>query len=51
MTDREMNESEPSMTCRNVYQSRSKPGGSDCPGTSMGAACIVARVASGMKVA
>ena len=51
MTDREMNESEPSMTCRNVYQSWSKPGGSDCPGTSMGAACIVARVASGMKVA
>lgn len=36
MGDREMNVSEPSLTCRNVYQLRSKPGGSDCPGTKQG---------------
>lgn len=36
MGDREMNASEPSMTCRNVYQARSKPGGSGCPGTEHG---------------
>ena len=32
--NREMNESEPLMTCRNVYQMRSKPGGRGCPGIS-----------------
>lgn len=36
MGDREMNASEPSMTCRNVSQTRSKPGGSGCPGTEHG---------------
>jgi hypothetical protein len=34
--NREMNESEPLMTCRNVYQTRSKPGGSECPGIRHG---------------
>ena len=36
MGDREMNASEPSLTCRNVYQSRSKPGGCGCPGIKQG---------------
>lgn len=36
MGDREMNASEPSLTCRNVYQSRSKPGGCGCPGIEQG---------------
>ena len=34
--DREMNVSEPSLTCRNVYQLRSKPGGCGCPGIKRG---------------
>jgi transposase len=38
--DREMNESEPLMTCRNVYQMRSKPGGRGCPGISMDETCF-----------
>src|SRR6202158_4353089 len=38
--NREMNESEPLMTCRNVYQMRSKPGGSGCPGISMDETCF-----------
>lgn len=36
MGDREMNASEPSLTCRNVYQLRSKPGGCGCPGIEQG---------------
>jgi hypothetical protein len=31
-----MNESEPLMTCRNVYKTRSKPEGSGCSGTKHG---------------
>ena len=38
--NREMNESEPLMTCRNVYQMRSKPGGRGCPGISMDETCF-----------
>jgi transposase len=38
--DREMNESEPLMTCRNVYQMRSKPGGRGCPGISTDETCF-----------
>jgi hypothetical protein len=38
--DREMNESEPLMTCRNVFQMRSKPGGRGCPGISMDETCF-----------
>jgi transposase len=40
MGNREMNESEPLRTCRNVYQTRSKPGGSGCPGISMDETCF-----------
>jgi len=36
MGDREMNVSEPSLTCRNVYQLRSKLGGCGCPGIEQG---------------
>src|SRR5690606_37848136 len=36
MGDREVNASEPSLTCRNVYQLRSKPGGCGCPGIEQG---------------
>jgi transposase len=38
--DREMNESEPLMACRNVDQMRSKPGGRGCPGISMDETCF-----------
>lgn len=51
MTDREMNASEPPMTCRNVSIIRSKPEGSGCSGISWEATCIAVSTACGMKVA
>jgi hypothetical protein len=51
MSDREMNASEPSMTCRNVSMIRSKPEGSGCSGISREEVCIADPMACGMKVA
>ena len=51
MSDREMNESEPSMRCRNVSMIRSKPEEGGCSGISREEVCIADPMACGMKVA